>query len=88
MHVELYTKDKCPFCFKAKALLKDRSISFTEHRLGVDFTREMLVEKYSTAKTYPVIVVDGFFIGGYENLDKMLNESADSNQVLLNERND
>lgn len=88
MHVEIYTKEKCPFCHRAKMLLKDWNIQFVEHQLGVDFTREMLLEKFSTAKTYPVIVVDGFFIGGFEELNKMINESTENGSMLLNERSE
>ena len=84
MQVEIYTKDKCPYCFRAKTALTNKGIPYTEQKLGVDFTREMLLEKYSLAKTYPVIVVDGFFIGGYDELTTLLEEEQ-TNQKLLNE---
>jgi thioredoxin reductase (NADPH) len=68
MNVELYSKDDCAFCTKAKNLLNSLAIPFTEQRLGVHFTREILLEKFPTAMTFPVVVVDGMYIGGYSNL--------------------
>jgi glutaredoxin 3 len=66
--VEIYTKPNCGYCVKAKQLLALAKIPYVEHRLDVDFTREMLLEKYPEAKTYPVVVIDGFFIGGSTDL--------------------
>jgi glutaredoxin len=36
--------------------------------------------------SFPVIVVDGFYIGGYTQLESMLNEQTKSTQQLLNEK--
>jgi glutaredoxin-related protein len=43
----------------------------------------MLLEKFPDAKTFPVIVVDGMYIGGYNELSEELNKG--SSQILLNE---
>ena len=53
--------------------------------LDVDFTRNGLVEKFSTAKTYPVIVVDGFYIGGYTQLKALLEQRDGDQRKLLTE---
>lgn len=82
-HVEVYTKPDCPYCFKAKQLLKSSNIPFNEYKLNEDFTREFLMDKFPHAKSYPLIVVDGFHIGGYSQLQEMI-ETKDS-QKLLNE---
>jgi len=84
MNVEIYSKFDCKYCSAAKSLLEMRNISFKEHVLDSDFTREFLLEKFSTAKTFPVIVVDGFYIGGYTDLRNLL-EQQSTNQKLLNE---
>lgn len=83
MHVEIYTRPGCSFCDSAKDLLRNTGIPYIENRLDVDFTRDMLVEKYSTAKTYPVIVVDGFYIGGYNELSMLVEERARNSRKLL-----
>jgi len=83
MHVEIYTRPGCGFCDKTKDLLRSGNIPYIENRLDVDFTREILVEKYSTAKTYPVIVVDGFYIGGYNELSAFMEERVRNTKTLL-----
>jgi glutaredoxin 3 len=84
-NVEIYSKDNCPYCSKAKQLLNTMNIPFTEQKLGVDFTREIILEKYPNAKSYPIVVVDGFHIGGYTQLAEKVNESANDSRKLLNE---
>ena len=83
--IEIYTKPDCPYCNKAKQLLRTTNQQFNEFKLNVDFTREILLEKYPNAKTYPVVVVDGFHIGGYTQLAEMINQSSTDDRKLLNE---
>jgi glutaredoxin len=83
--IEIYTKLDCPYCNKAKQLLRTTDQQFNEFKLNVDFTREILLEKYPNAKTYPVVVVDGFHIGGYTQLAEMINQSSTDDRKLLNE---
>lgn len=84
-HVEIYSKDNCPYCNRAKQLLNTMNIPFNEQKLDRDFTREILLERFPNAKTYPVVVVDGFHIGGYTQLSEMVNSKTQSTAVLLNE---
>lgn len=84
-HVEIYTKDNCPYCNRAKQLLNTMNIAFNEQKLDRDFTREILLSKYPNAKSYPVVVVDGFHIGGYTQLAERVNSQTQSSAVLLNE---
>lgn len=84
-HVEIYTKENCPYCNRAKQLLNQMSIPFNEQKLDVHFTREILTERYPNAKTYPVVVVDGFHIGGYTQLVEKVNSQTSSSAILLNE---
>jgi glutaredoxin len=83
--IEIYSKENCIFCDRAKALLRDRQVPFIEHKLNVDFTKEVLMERYSNARTFPVVVVDGFHIGGYDQLLVRLNEEIQNTKKLLNE---
>jgi glutaredoxin len=83
--IEIYSKENCIFCERAKVLLRDRQVPFIEHKLNVDFTKEVLMERYSNATTFPVIVVDGFHIGGYDQLLVRLNEEIQNTKKLLNE---
>ena len=86
MHVEIYTKDGCPFCTNAKTYMTAKQIAFTEKKLGIDFSREWLIENFAFSKSYPIIVVDGMTIGGYTDLMNLV-ESQKSAGILLNESN-
>jgi glutaredoxin 3 len=83
--VEVWTKPDCPYCVKAKQLLSLKNIPFSELKLNEDFTREILLEKFPNAKSYPVIVIDGFHIGGFSQLNEKLIEEFSDTRKLLNE---
>lgn len=86
MHVTIYSKDNCSYCTRAKMLLANKGIHYNELKLNEDFTKESLLELFPSAKTFPVIVIDGFNIGGYNELQrKLLSEETNSNTKLLNE---
>lgn len=85
MKVTLYTKQDCFYCSQAKVLLASKNISYTELNLDSDFTRENLLEMFPTAATFPVVVVDGFNIGGFTQLKYMIEEQTTSTAKLLNE---
>lgn len=85
MNVILYTKDNCSYCVNAKLLLTSKGISFTEMKLGEDFTRETLLEMFPEARTFPVVVVDGFNIGGYVQLKEKLDTQTNDSKKFLTE---
>ena len=85
MTIEVYSKDGCPNCVKAKQLLNTHGKVFSEYKLNEDFTRDILLSKFPEAKTFPVIVVDGMNIGGYDQLFQYITEERLDNRKLLNE---
>jgi glutaredoxin len=85
MNVVIYSKDKCSYCTKAKMLMTSKGIHYTELKLGEDFTRETLLEQFPEAKSFPIIVIDGFNIGGYDALSRRLNEETQQSQKFLSE---
>jgi glutaredoxin len=82
--IDLYSKKDCIFCTKAKLVLESKGIPYKEHMLGKDYDREWLINHFPSARTFPVVVQDGMFTGGYTELIKQLNEEANSNQIQLN----
>lgn len=67
--VEIYTTSYCPYCVKAKLLLKNKNIEFTEIMLdGDDDGRIKLVEKSGGRKTVPQIFINDKHIGGCDDL--------------------
>ena len=63
MEIIIYTMKGCGHCTRIKELLRRAGTTYTEKKLDVDFTREELLEKHPEAGGYPVMVVDGEFIG-------------------------
>ena len=72
MIVEIYSKPACPFCVQAKALAEREEHDLTVKMLDVDFDREVLMETFPGARTFPQIIVDGDKIGGYQEFKKLV----------------
>jgi glutaredoxin len=72
MKAVVWSKNQCPFCDQAKALLKQRGIEFEEKKIGEGYTREDLLESVPTARTVPQIFLDGTLIGGFTELKRHL----------------
>jgi glutaredoxin 3 len=58
----------------AKALLKSKEIVFEERMIGVNWTREQLLESIPQARTVPQIILNGEYIGGYDQLKAHFNK--------------
>lgn len=73
---EIYTKKTCPWCIKAKELLKTNNIGYAEFVLGIDDISKVDIEKKigndTKVTTVPQIFVDGEYIGGCTELMKFL----------------
>jgi glutaredoxin 3 len=82
--VVVYTTSYCPYCFRAKALLRSKKIEFEEVDVTEDPDRRSEMERLSGRRTVPQIFVDGQPIGGYDDarfldttgeLDRLLGKS-------------
>jgi len=74
MKAIVWSKDQCPYCDQAKALLKSRNIEFEERNVSQDWTREQLLEAVPNARTLPQIFLDQELVGGFTELRKKLTE--------------
>ena len=72
MKAVVWSKDACPFCVQAKALLEARGIEYEERNVSKNWTREQLLEAVPTARTVPQIFLDDELIGGFTELRKHL----------------
>ena len=68
MKAIVWSKDACPFCVQAKALLEARGIEYEERNVSKNWTREQLLEAVPTARTLPQIFLDDQHIGGVTDL--------------------
>jgi len=66
----VWSKNQCPYCDQAKALLKMKGIAFEERNIQKDYTREQLLEAVPNARTVPQIFLDDKLIGGFTELKK------------------
>ena len=69
MKVEIYTKNNCIWCDRAKLLLDSKNIEFKEIDLSDDQKREEFYNSIGeNVKTVPQIYIDDLRIGGYQDL--------------------
>ena len=68
----VWSKNHCPFCDQAKALLTQKGIVFEENKVGEGYSREDLLEAVPTARTVPQIFLDGELVGGFTELKQRL----------------
>jgi len=66
--IEVYSKENCAYCIRAKRLLESMQLQYVEKKIGVDVTREQLLEVAPQARTVPQIIISGKVIGGYDDL--------------------
>jgi glutaredoxin len=72
MDIIIFGKKDCIYCDKAKQFLQDKKLPFKLVNLnpeesGYTMERDALFYKYNH-KSFPVILIDGVFIGGYNEL--------------------
>lgn len=69
----VWSKENCPYCVQAKALLESKGIEFEERNIMKGtWTKEQLLEAVPTARTLPQIFLDDNYIGGFTELRKHL----------------
>ena len=67
--VEIYTWKFCPFCIRAKALLNEKGINFTEYSIdGDNDARNKMSERAGGLRTLPQIFINDKSIGGCDEL--------------------
>lgn len=69
--IEIYTKNNCSYCVHAKEFIIKHNMNYTEYKLDKDFSRDQIKQKFPEAVTYPVIVLEGKYIGGFVDLKRL-----------------
>ena len=72
LHAEIFGKPDCIHCEKAKFLCKQKGIKYSYKELDKDFDFDFIKKSFPNARTFPQIVVDGIYVGGYDELSKYL----------------
>ena len=66
--ITIYTKDICPYCVRAKALLQRKGKNFREIKISDDATRSEMIKKSGGRMTVPQIFIGDFHVGGCDDL--------------------
>ena len=67
--VQMYTTQVCPFCVRAKALLKQRGVSdIDEIRVDLDPAQRDLMVQRTGRRTVPQIFIGDTHVGGCDDL--------------------
>jgi glutaredoxin 3 len=75
--VEVYTTSYCPYCVRAKSLLRSKGVAFEEIDVSSDSAlREKMIEMSGGRRTVPEIFINGKIIGGYDELRALEDEGG------------
>lgn len=64
----LYTMNWCPFCRRAKTLLKEKGVQWKELDIEADPAHRPAMIKASGRNTVPQIFINGTHVGGCDEL--------------------
>ncbi len=70
--VEIYTKQLCPYCTAAKALLEDKGVAYEEIEAEFDEERTAeMIRRSGGRSTFPDVFINGEHIGGFDDLSAL-----------------
>ncbi len=69
VEIVIYSKDYCPYCVKAKNLLKQKGLSFRELDVTHDEKlQQEVVTRSGGRRTVPQIFIGDTHVGGFDDL--------------------
>lgn len=67
--VEIYTTTVCPYCVRAKALLKKKGVEYREINVETDESqREIMMQRSGGRRSVPQIFIGERHVGGCDDL--------------------
>ena len=85
----IYTKEGCSYCKKSIQYFKENKYQYEEVKVGkedrerIDEIKKEMKEKWDVdMKTFPQIIMDGEYIGGYDNLVTRKDKEFDFEKLL------
>jgi len=67
--VELYTRDFCGYCARAKRLLNEKGVAFEDYDISLGGPQRVeMIARAGGASTVPQIFIDGVHVGGSDEL--------------------
>ncbi|MFO5493710.1 glutaredoxin 3 [Cuspidothrix issatschenkoi] len=81
--VEIYTWTTCPFCMRAKNLLKNKKVDFIEYNIdGDEIARNEMSKRANGKRSLPQIFINDVHIGGCDDIHA-LDRQGKLDQMLL-----
>lgn len=70
--VEIYTWRTCPYCIRAKQLLKSKGVEFTEYSIdGDERARSQMALRANGRRSVPQIFINDQHIGGCDDMHEL-----------------
>jgi glutaredoxin 3 len=67
--VEVYTWRTCPFCIRAKELLRSKGVDFVEYSIdGDEAARSQMAQRANGRRSVPQIFINDLHVGGCDDL--------------------
>lgn len=67
--VEVYSGDFCPYCVRAKSLLKKKGIDFIEYNVQKESDKRIeMLDRSNGARTIPQVFINDRHVGGCDEL--------------------
>ncbi len=66
--VLIYSTPICPYCVKAKMLLKSKGVPYREIDVSSAVEREKMIERSNGKRTVPQIFIGDYHVGGSDDL--------------------
>lgn len=83
LNVTIYTKKFCPFCVRAKQLFDQLGVSYEEIDVRQHPEKRVEAQKKYNWPTVPMIVINGEFIGGSDELYQLYDSGELAKKLSL-----
>ncbi len=70
-NVEIYTTPFCPFCARAKQLLAQKGVEYTEHDVMMNGSLRKKMTEMAGSRSVPQVFVDGAHIGDCDEIHSL-----------------
>ena len=77
LDVTVFTREGCPYCVRAKGMLREAGIRYEELVLNQEYT-EATLRAVSGASSVPQVFINGEHIGGSDDLEAWMNKRANA----------
>ena len=81
MKATVYTGPLCGWCERVKTLLKDNGYIIEEIQMDGTSLQALQTKFNKTIRTVPQVIIDDKFIGGYHEVEHLMNGPTSINKV-------